>query len=383
MLREPVPCSKGRCRHYRGVAQPDGTEATERDVCAAFPGGIPLEIVTGRNMHTEPYPGDKGMQYEPEEEIEEEDAIPHSERFPWLNFSDPLPTDEVALAGKDGRRAAELLRSAKDSGRSVLSRLAETAVGRMLKDSNPLTVPVLFTDAELKELADSLSATTAAADLLGRSRVHRMADHARAAAVKRFAEPPSPFAVFDLTDPIPAVAPGEAIDYFRRLVPSLDLDPLRYGPRLDRHAFTLAAATDEALLGKVKGIIQKKLETGAGGTADVQDVLDQAGVSSRNPQYAEMVTRTNVLDSYNQGQTAELQRPEMIDTFPVWAYLGIRDGRQGADHEPKFDKYYPSTAAFADVRGPRIFNCRCTQSGISKWEWAELQKAGAAAESGW
>lgn len=64
MLVEPVPCSKKSCRHYRGVEQPDGTEATERHVCAAFPGGIPTPIVLGVNLHTKPYPGDRGIRYE-------------------------------------------------------------------------------------------------------------------------------------------------------------------------------------------------------------------------------------------------------------------------------------------------------------------------------
>ena len=63
-LVEPVPCSEKRCRHYRGIDQPDGTEATERHVCAAFPQGIPAEIVRGANMHTGPVPGDHGIQYE-------------------------------------------------------------------------------------------------------------------------------------------------------------------------------------------------------------------------------------------------------------------------------------------------------------------------------
>ena len=63
MLQEPVPCSRGLCKHYRGVAQLDGTEASEVDVCSAFPKGIPPEIATGVNLHTEPYPGDNGIQY--------------------------------------------------------------------------------------------------------------------------------------------------------------------------------------------------------------------------------------------------------------------------------------------------------------------------------
>jgi hypothetical protein len=33
--------------------------------CAAFPDGIPDEILEGRNSHTAPYPGDKGLLFTP------------------------------------------------------------------------------------------------------------------------------------------------------------------------------------------------------------------------------------------------------------------------------------------------------------------------------
>jgi len=57
-------CWKRKCKHYIGIRQKDGTEATERPVCNAFPEEIPEEIAYGDNPHTEPHPGDHGIQYE-------------------------------------------------------------------------------------------------------------------------------------------------------------------------------------------------------------------------------------------------------------------------------------------------------------------------------
>ena len=35
--------------------------------CTAFPDGIPLEIMSGENDHTDEVEGDNGIRYEPEE----------------------------------------------------------------------------------------------------------------------------------------------------------------------------------------------------------------------------------------------------------------------------------------------------------------------------
>jgi|ETN01SMinimDraft_4_1059930.scaffolds.fasta_scaffold43091_1 hypothetical protein len=42
-LREPH-CSTRGCKHWEGVLQPDGTEATEVPWCLAYPNGIPFRI---------------------------------------------------------------------------------------------------------------------------------------------------------------------------------------------------------------------------------------------------------------------------------------------------------------------------------------------------
>lgn len=288
--------------------------------------------------------------------------------------------DEVAIAGRDGKRAVSLLSAAKRDGSEIMRKLAGDAIRRVLADPDPATVPVLFTDDELQQIADALSSTQAAADLLGRARVHRMAEQARTG---KFAEPLDPFDKF--VEPVPLFTHTAAIDYFKRLVPTLGVVSERYGPRLDRQAFTLAAAADEVLLAKVKSAIADYLGGGRSPypAGDIDDLLDAAGVGPRNSQYSEMVFRTNMMDAYNQGTTAELQSPAMVDEFPVWQYLGIDDERAGDDHRPKFDRYYPSSAAFAAVRGPRVFNCRCSQAPIHRAEWHELQRSGAAAEDRW
>lgn len=305
-----------------------------------------------------------------------------------VTISTPPPaTDQVALAGPDGHRAATLLADAKARGATILNHLARRAITRVVRTSDPLatldSAEFLLSAEERAALADALAAVTATADLLGRSRVRERAAQAelRHSYHVDFAEGDS-FLAF--ADPPPPLQPTAAIDYFKGLVPTIGVDPATFAPAITRTAFTMAAATDAVLLERVKGLILGALESGQSGTPQaIDDLLRAAGVAPQNAQYSSMVFRTNAMDAYNRGAAAELEDPLMQEYFPVWQYAGIRDGRQGKDHEPHFDKYYPSSATFEEVRGDRPYNCRCTFIPTDKFTWADLRAKGVQVETDW
>lgn len=246
----------------------------------------------------------------------------------------------------------------------------------------------LFSHAEKKDLAEALAATNATADLLGRSRIRLRQARAEEMRENFSEDDATDFTAFDEGDPtgVRPLAPEAALDYFRSLVPRLSIDPQRWGEQMRRDSFTLAGVTDEHLLSRVQDIILKRLETGeqiGAAPREIRALLDQVGVSPRNSYYGDMVFRTNMMDAFTIGSESERMDPDVIETFPVWRYLGIRDGRQGKDHEPHFDRYYPARVTFHEVRGKRVFSCRCTPQAISKWRWAKLKAAGARIADGY
>jgi hypothetical protein len=114
------------------------------------------------------------------------------------------------------------------------------------------------------------------------------------------------------------------------------------------------------------------------GTQAIQSILDQAGVSPANPQYAEMVMRTNTLDAFNQGLHDELQQEK--DTFPCWQWTNPDDGRSRETHADRDGNYYPverSLASIRDAKGYDGYNCRCVPLPVDRWSWEELQAKGA------
>lgn len=276
---------------------------------------------------------------------------------------------EVALAGPDGHELARLVREAKSQGIDTLADVVRDAL-KGYDGTGPL-----LDDNHLMQLADAIAGVNATADLLGRSRVRELAEK-ESVPFRTFAESPT----------LRIAPPEEALDYFRRLVPSLNLDPQRFGDYHRRQAFGVAASTNEVLTAKVQESIAKSVAGGmstAEATGDVEGLLSASGCLPSNPQYSEMVFRTNAMDAYNQAYHEEGRDPELAGMFPAWQYLGVHDGRQGKDHEPHFGKFYPATASFAEVRGPRPWNCRCNSRWVDEGEWQELKSKGYQIETNW
>lgn len=303
--------------------------------------------------------------------------------------SQTADSGQIALGGGDGQRAETLLRQAQQEGAAVLTDLTYDAVRRMLSLAHPLAIPSLFTPEEQDRLATVLAAVSGTADLLGRSRVLGRLQIAKRNSGRTYAEE-NAFASFDdNSGALKPLLPTDAIAYFQSLQPGLQVDPAQFAQDQERKGFTLAVSTEQTLLERVHRIIQEALAQGHGLDASarsIEGVLHEAGVHPANPQYAEMVFRTNTMEAYNQGQQAQLA--QVADEFPVWQYAGIEDGRERDRHRAHFDKYFPASVPFTQVRDSLAgkydgFNCRCSQVLVSREEWEALQKTGARLADGY
>lgn len=308
---------------------------------------------------------------------------------PYIPTDKAAKSGDVALAGKDGRILDNLIQTAQEQGTAALSHVSQSAIARLVaKGPQAAAATHLFDAKELVRLGNIIASAIATGDLLGRTRIREMHRHLLENRVQSFAESDRPFAVIQ-GEELPLLSPQMALDYFRTLVPRLGVDPILWAPMMQRTAFTLAAATEKTLLNRVQELLLNNLRDGQGWdyfspggtpTGNLRVLLDEAGVTPKNPQYSQMVFRTNTMDAYNIGYGLEMADPEISEFFPVWQYLGIRDGREGDDHRPKFNRYYPNSLHFAEVRGKRVWNCRCTPRAVDKFEWADLYAKGARAE---
>lgn len=288
---------------------------------------------------------------------------------------------QTALAGKDGSTLERLIDQSQKAGAKLLWGLVRDAV-KIYPGSGPL-----FNAEQLDAVAERIAAVRATGELLGRARVREVWERAlQSGGLSKFAQD-DPLTIFSPGLPHDILTtPEEALAYFTSLVPKLGVDPERFPFLQRRRAFTLAESTNQVLTAKVQQTIAEGLKQNKS-VSEVANLisrqLEDVGVNPKNPQYAEMVFRTNAMDAFQTGTYEEGRHEDVRDVFPVWQYLGIEDNRTGSDHRPKIGKYYPAHANFEEVRGERPFNCRCNLKWVDYLDWDELRNAGARLETRW
>lgn len=301
----------------------------------------------------------------------------------------PAPISDQTAATPDSHAVDHLLSDAQREGSQFLSTLASKAITRYVRSGGAH----LFTPQEMKSLEAECARSLAAADLLGRARVRIRQQALSAGPVAKFADSPTDFGGAITTPTVPLQPPLSALDYFKSLVPTLDVEPLAWLAEIEKQAFTMALATSTELLSKVQNEIATRIASGEYGWGQqaVSDLLTTAGVTPANPQYAEMVWRTNVKDALAKGTHEELSDPDVLPMFPVWRYSAVTgpdgkgDGRNRPSHLARHGKYYPSTVPFTKVRGEGpedACNDRCDFIPIDKYDWADLQAQGAKIAAG-
>lgn len=308
----------------------------------------------------------------------------------------PAPVSDQTAVTPDSHRVEELLSTAQSEGSRFLGDLARKAITRYVRHGNGK----LFTKVEQKALQSKLAEAVAAADLLGRARVRLRADQVVRGPdsvpngydtslrhPRKFADTPTDWGPVSVPS-VELQPPVEALKYFQNLVPAINVDPLTWQKDLEARAFTMAVATETQLLSKVQAEIAARMGSGeyGWGPQAIQDLLTSAGVAPANPQYAEMVFRTNVKDALAKGAHEELQDPDVLPQFPVWKYSAIvGDGRGRPEHSARNGNYYPANVPFTKVRGEGpddVCNCRCDFIAIDKYDWEELQANGAKIAAG-
>jgi Protein of unknown function (DUF935) len=286
-----------------------------------------------------------------------------------LQFTQEPPVGWPPAGELEGRKLAAILEPNIAATAKVIVEATKEALNEQLPN---YTTTSIWTEHGRKAVIESLATLMGFGDMLARARLRQ---HQPNVEVRRFADTSATFDLFGKNGDVPfsflSHAPrafshvDRAIEYISSLVPMPGVDALFMADHWRRKAFTLAIDTEGVILDKVKSALLDELIEGGNSTQAIQALLDAAGLNPRNPQYAEMVARTNVMDAYDTGLDEGMEDPDVQEDFPAWGYDGIADGREGDDHRPQFGKYYPASVSFKRVRGPRIFNCVLPGNAIS------------------
>lgn len=230
---------------------------------------------------------------------------------------------------------------------------------------------------DLREVTDTLTTGLLAANLLGRQHVLQHAKRRDITVpIAETGEGVDAFQgqEFKLTK-TQRFLPQEALDFFRN---SLRL-PMRTIEKLVDTSTERSAAATKELLDQVRefidGELQSAIEQGTGVDKfanNVQAILERAGLAPANPFRLETIFRTNMKTFVTAGRVAQVQHPDVRDTFRWWQYNAVMDGAARPEHAAMNGKVYPVDHPIWDTwMPPNGFNCRCSVTPVSQEDIAD------------
>jgi len=246
----------------------------------------------------------------------------------------------------------------------------------------------------LGSLAETIGATMAVADLMGRRRVLLETD----AALRGNRGVPAGMILLRDMEPIsaqpiiPHVPFAEAIeDMIHRLpigiseqlveqMPFASLGEIVSEIYSKQRAFAFAAITDQAVTQRVQDFIASAISRGVPVRSAAQVIT---GLAPLTEAHAATVYRTNLSNAYSAGRIQQASRPEVRQVAPALKFVSARDadvrrGREGDHGEDHLAMDGVMAAAddpiWQEWSPPLGYNCRCAVRMVS---YSEAERSGA------
>jgi SPP1 gp7 family putative phage head morphogenesis protein len=234
-----------------------------------------------------------------------------------------------------------------------------------------------------ERVGDQLARHLAAANLLGRVQIvkhaHKLTGRAlpisTVSRIKNFDEDDDDLVYGSFITDLPN---DDAAQYIRDLTPVTKeiFDGLT--AQYKKHAFTLAAAADVRLIGKIRDALAdaaQKGETKDQFELSVKKITDDAGVAELNSFTLDTAFNTAMQRAYSLGRYEQMHDPATKNVLPFWQYWTVGDDRVRPEHavldqftaradDPVWMKIYP----------PNGFNCRCSVVPVMEAEALKADK---------
>lgn len=180
--------------------------------------------------------------------------------------------------------------------------------------------------------------------------------------------PPAP--VYLAVDDVPF---QEAIDALKATIPTDSIAFQQMEAAMKLRAFTVANVSSIDAINRVKKQYEAALESGASRSetlANMQQILEQEGLSKANPYYLELHYRNNMMTAYNAGRWTQIESNDLVSYLVYSSVLdsGTTELCRKLDNvvKPKDDPFWES------FYPPNHHKCRATVSVLSSAQYDKL-----------